>query len=119
MKNLIYIIVFFSVLFVSEANAQDKPKKVQTIEFEVRGACGMCKERIEGAMDYKGVKFAEWDKHKQQLKVVFNTKKITEQKLHELVAKVGHDTSKIKAQDSVYEELPECCHYRDSDSEVY
>ena len=85
MKSLVYSFLLFSFLFVVEVNAQSpKPKKVQTIEFEVHGACGMCKDRIESALDYKGVKFAEWNKSTQMLKVVFNTKKIQEQKLHEL-----------------------------------
>jgi len=88
MKSLVYSFLLFSFLFVVEVNAQSpKPKKVQTIEFEVHGACGMCKDRIESALDYKGVKFAEWNKSTQMLKVVFNTKKIQEQKLHELKSK--------------------------------
>ncbi len=120
MKNLAYFFVFFSFIFVSEMNAQSaKPKKVQTIEFEVNGVCGMCKERIEGAMDYKGIKFAEWNSKTQTLKVVFNTKKITEQQLHERIAHVGHDTSKAKAKDEVYDQLPECCRYRNGEVEVH
>jgi len=32
------------------------------------------------------------------------------------VALVGHDTDLFKAEDSVYEKLPACCKYRDSES---
>jgi hypothetical protein len=45
--------------------------------------------------------------------VAFNSKKLTEQRLHEIVAGVGHDTKKVKAKEEDYAKVHECCKYRD------
>lgn len=82
---------------------------------KVFGNCGMCKERIETALDKGGVKLANWDSKTKNLEVVYNPKKITEMQIHELIAGVGHDTEKVKAKDDVYADLPFCCLYRDHD----
>ncbi len=73
----------------------------------------MCKARIEKVLDHMGIKKAEWNKTSKQLSVVYNSEKITEQKIHELIASIGHDTEKVKAKDEVYASLPFCCLYRD------
>lgn len=75
----------------------------------------MCRLRIQTALDYPGIKTAEWSPETKTLEVVYNSKKIDEQKIHELVAAVGHDTDKVKAKDEVYAKLPFCCLYRDHD----
>jgi hypothetical protein len=36
----------------------------------------------------------------------------TEQKLHEILAGVGHDTQKVRAKDEDYAKVPGCCKYR-------
>jgi cation transport ATPase len=84
-----------------------------TTSIKVFGNCAMCKARIEKVLDYKGIKKAEWNKTSKQLSVVYNSEKITEQKIHELIASIGHDTEKVKAKDEVYASLPFCCLYRD------
>lgn len=90
----------------------DKSAQI-TSEFFVNGACGMCKDRIEEtAMSVKGVKSAEWDQDTKNLKLKYsNNLDIIE--VHKAIAKVGHDTEKIKAEDEVYNTLPECCLYRE------
>lgn len=89
--------------------------KVVTTTIKVYGNCGMCKERIEGVLDQKGIKKATWDVATKNLHVVYVPFKINEQKICELVASVGHDTDTVKAKDEVYAELPFCCLYRDHD----
>ncbi|UXE67503.1 MAG: cation transporter [Chryseotalea sp. WA131a] len=86
---------------------------VVTTSIKVFGNCAMCKARIEKVLDHKGIKKAEWNKTSKQLSVVYNSEKITEQKIHELIASIGHDTEKVKAKDEVYASLPFCCLYRD------
>jgi copper chaperone CopZ len=84
--------------------------------FWVDGVCGMCERRIESALiNSPGVKFADWDKETLQVKVAYNSKKITEQKLHEILAGVGHDTQKVRAKDEDYAKVPGCCKYRTLD----
>ena len=114
MKNtLIFIgIVIFS-LFVTNAKAQEKSKKTETVEFKVMGVCGMCKDRIENAALIKGVKLAEWNKQTKMLKVIYVPSNVTVEYIHKAVAEVGHDTEKVKAKDEVYKKLPKCCAYRD------
>lgn len=81
--------------------------------FWVDGVCGMCEKRIESALiNSPGVKFADWDRETRQVKVAYNSKKLSEQKLHEIVAGVGHDTQKVPAKDEDYAKLPGCCKYR-------
>jgi mercuric ion binding protein len=106
---ILTIIFAFAALSV---NAQSKNVKTN---IKVYGNCAMCKKRIETALDTKGVKQAIWDTKTKELQVVYASSKITEQEIHQLVAAVGHDTDKVKANDEVYAELPFCCLYRDHD----
>jgi hypothetical protein len=113
MKTII-LIILSTILFSAPSFAQSK-SKVVTANIKVYGNCGMCKERIETALDYKGIKKATWDPATKNLQVIYVPSKITEQRICELVAAVGHDTDKVKAKDEVYAELPFCCLYRDHD----
>ncbi len=83
------------------------------VTFWVDGVCGMCEKRIESALiNSPGVKFADWDKETRQVTVAFNSKKLSEQKLHEIVAGVGHDTQKVRAKEEDYAKVNGCCKYR-------
>jgi hypothetical protein len=104
------IITAFLVLFGLTSNAQSK---IVTATIKVYGNCTMCKKRIETALDHKGIKKASWSPKTKELQVVYNSSKISETEIHELVASVGHDTDKVKAKDEVYASLPFCCLYRD------
>ncbi len=84
-----------------------------TIQFKVHGVCGQCKQRIQKSMNIKGVRSSNWDMSTQMLTVSYDPSRITVDRLHKLVADVGHDTEKMKADDKVYEALDECCHYRE------
>lgn len=103
----------FVVFTSTSAIAQEQTKKVVSAEFNVSGVCKMCEKRIEKAALIKGVKFAEWKKETQILKVIFKPQSVSEEDIHNAVAKVGHDTEKVKAADSIYKKLPDCCAYRD------
>lgn len=90
---------------------------VRETSFTVHGSCGMCKDRIENAAkSVDGVKKAEWDIDKQTLSLKY-AENVNMEKVHEVIAEAGHDTEKMKANDGVYENLPGCCHYRDSNEE--
>lgn len=52
------------------------------------------------------------------LKVIFRADKVDEQKIHDAVAKSGHQTEKSKANDTAYTELPDCCKYKDKDCHI-
>lgn len=88
------------------------PNGEETATFTVYGNCGMCKTRIEkAATGVKGVKKATWDADKQQIEVVYNTKKTSLIAIHEAIAAVGHDTDQRRAKDEVYNNLHGCCKY--------
>ncbi len=102
------IIALFSISLFAQS-------KVVTANIKVYGNCSMCKKRIETALDYKGIKKAEWSPKTKELVVVYNSDKITEKKIHEIVAAAGHDTDLVKAKEETYASLPFCCLYRDHD----
>ncbi|MCF8268067.1 MAG: hypothetical protein K9I69_08265 [Ignavibacteriales bacterium] len=110
MKTLVFscIILF---IFVGSALAQDS--KVIDTEIKVHGNCGMCKDRIEQAVDIKEVKYAKWDKNSKMLRVAFEAT-VSADSLQKRIAAVGHDTDKYKADNEVYSALPKCCLYRDN-----
>jgi copper chaperone CopZ len=104
-----FILTAIITLIASMAFSQ----KAQTSSFKVFAVCGMCEERIEKALDTKGVKIADFDVETGICTVTYNPKKIIELDLHQLVAGVGHDTEKIKATDEAYQALHSCCKYRE------
>ena len=110
MKNLTIVIAIFSLM------AFKNIQKPTTVKLKVFGNCTQCKERIETALDVKGVKAAEWNIDTKILVVVYNSEKITIEKINQIVANSGHDTEKAKAPDSVYLKLPDCCMYRENNN---
>jgi len=99
------------LLYISHRNHS---KKV-TITFAVEANCGDCKNRIESALDKKGVLKAVFNLESKILTVTYDPRKLQEIQLHNMVAMVGHDTEKVKASNVVYESLPDCCKYRQDD----
>ncbi len=88
----------------------------KTIVLKVAGNCGMCKKRIEKAVEaIQGVEEAEWNKRTKVLTVEFDDTKASVESITKAVLKVGHDVDEKKAEDDAYGALPECCSYRDRD----
>lgn len=114
MKTVKFILVtFFTVLVVAGCNSQNQNKKTtsKTEEIKVLGECGMCKDRIEGAIKVDGIAEAVWNQETKLLRVTYNPALITVDDIQQKVAAVGHDTEKYRADDAVYASLPGCCHY--------
>ncbi len=86
--------------------------KTETKTFKVYGNCGMCKKRIEkAATGVKGTTTADWDQKTKMMKVVFDSDSTNLETIEKAIAKVGHDTDKVKANDKTYAALPGCCKY--------
>ena len=81
-------------------------------EFTVKGCCPMCEDRIVEALDVPGVRAVEWDQFKEKAMVVYKPKKISEERIQQLVADAGHDTELFTATDEAYNGLAACCLYR-------
>jgi mercuric ion binding protein len=103
---LLFTGIFFSLVLSAQS-------KIVTATINVHGNCTMCKKRIETALDHTGIKKAEWSPETKELHVTYNSEKISEPEIHELIAKAGHDTDKVKAKNETYASLPYCCLYRD------
>jgi len=110
MKKIILILL---VSFVGiNVQAQEKKNKNAKYDIEVNGNCDMCKKRIEkAALSVKGVKSATWHADHQDLHLILDENKCTVDQVHQAIAKVGHDTEKVKAKDEDYEQLHTCCLY--------
>ncbi|NNC82215.1 MAG: heavy-metal-associated domain-containing protein [Flavobacteriales bacterium] len=113
MKTIFRTLLLAAILFVAPSiQAQDK---IVETSFTVSGVCGMCEDRIEKAVDVKGVKYADYDLDTQTLSIIFNTQRITEEEIHQLLNEVGHDTERSMATDEQYNTVHACCKYRDQD----
>lgn len=113
MKYLIFVLGLIVSLNIQAQERKTDKKNVETT-FQVKGVCSKCKDRIENAaLRTKGVKHAEWNKESHKLKLVYNSKKTTEELIHQEIAAHGHTTSQVKADSAVYKKLPKCCLYED------
>ena len=110
MKNLLIIVL---TIISTTAFGQKEKSKYQEINFKVSGVCGMCEDRIEKVLDTKGIRVAEWDVDTHNCKVIFNSTLITELAIHKIVAGAGHDTDKVKASKESYDNIHNCCKYRE------
>ena len=119
MKTIKLLSAMMVALWATQsASAQsDKMQRVigiKTQHIKVSGVCSMDKHRIEiAAYSVVGVKSAEWDEVTQVLTLKYNVfQKDATDNAQKRIAMAGNDTEKYKADDSVYQSLPDCCHYQ-------
>jgi len=112
MFKSIVIAIFLSVLSYTSIAQQ---KKVVTDTLTVSGVCGMCENRIENAVSIKGVKKAEWDKSTQLLTITYLPNKTSLEKINNAIISAGHDTRLGVASSNNYNQLDDCCRYRELD----
>jgi len=111
----IIMVVFLTTVLGFNSYAQmhnhSKMASTKTETLKVSGNCDMCKTRIENAAKLDGVSKAEWDAKSNILAVSFDSVKTNVDQISKKVAAVGHDNSKVKADDKAYSALPGCCKY--------
>ncbi|HAF30588.1 MAG TPA: ATPase [Bacteroidales bacterium] len=90
---------------------EKQDSKIDTVQFEVKGVCNMCKERIENAALIKGVKWVEWNKITDTLTVIFRKDKTKLMDIHKSIAEAGHTTELVECNLDSYHKLPACCAY--------
>ena len=83
MKHTVFIISIFLSFSGMAQRVQDT--------IWVEGNCDRCKDRIESALDVKGVWVAEWEKSSQELYVVYKPSQISKAEIGKLLNDVGHD----------------------------
>jgi len=104
------------LLTVLTGYTQSGAGKDTTASFKVFGVCGICKDRIEGALKIKAVSKAEWDIDTKILTVTYDKGRTSLEKINNKIAAAGHDTYYKKAKDADYFALPKCCYYREMES---
>lgn len=108
MKSLkLYSILFFSVFAFQFSFGQAS----QTETITVNGNCGMCKKNIEKSALDAGATAATWDKKTKFLSVSYDPAVSNSKKIQASIAQAGYDTQDVKASDSAYYKLEDCCQY--------
>lgn len=117
-KIMKQVLVMLAVVFFAGATLDAESPligKWEVVTFDVSGNCGMCKTTIENSLkNVEGVKFAVWNVDTKKITVKYNPSVIELIDIHKKIAAVGYDTSKIKAEDEVYNNLHGCCQYERS-----
>lgn len=109
-----FIVTLAAFFLGTSIHAQKKiPTRDSTIIFTVYGNCQICKDRIQAASKGKGVKSASWDIESKLLTLNYDPSITTVEKVTQRIIDAGHDTPDKSAKDFIYDQLPECCHYRE------
>src|SRR5689334_4001099 len=112
MKSKVWVSFCILFLYIS-ANGQKQSLNDTVVVFKVYGNCEICKNRIEKAAKGKGIVSATWDVDTKLLSLDYDPSTTSPEKVQQRIADAGHDTQLKKAKDFVYNELPDCCHYRE------
>ncbi len=93
-------------------NTDNTAQNVIVKTFDVKGNCGMCKNRIEkAALSVDGVISADWSIDDKILTLKYK-EFLDPATVLQKIADVGHDNEMFTANDNVYNNLPSCCLYR-------
>lgn len=111
-KTVLVILISYGSF---SARAQSNVKDINS-SFKVFGSCGMCKQRIEKTLKIKGIKTAVWDVDTKVLSLTYDSTIVQLDNIYEKLIAAGHDTELKKAENKTYNDLPECCHYRDAEN---
>ena len=109
MKSLKLFITFFVSLFAFQLSQAQTASKTEIIT--VNGNCGMCKKNIEKNALEAGAATAIWDRKTKFLTVSYDPNTSSPAKIQNAIAESGYDTQDVKASDSAYFKLEECCQY--------
>ena len=88
------------------------------IKIPVSGVCEMCKDRIEqSASGISFVQMSEYVLEEQTLYVFYQSKVLNDKEAADSIAQklasIGHDAAHYTATDEAYQQLHDCCKYRD------
>lgn len=98
------------VILLSTSCAIFKGGEKETIVIDTNAECGMCKDRIEGELNYvKGIVFAELDVSSKMLTVKYKKEKITADEIRKKVSEIGYNADDVKADTEAQSQLPACC----------
>ena len=111
MKTVFTFTAAVCMALLASAGTAWAQKNGSKTTFQVAGNCEHCKERIETALDVKGVKRIDWSAKSGSVTVVADTTLVSPKDMQKRVADAGHDTPLYKAEEKSYKALPACCKY--------
>lgn len=104
MKTLIMLLLVPFIAFAAE----------QKVSLKVSGNCGSCTKRIvKAASAIDGVSDASWDKSKKVFTATIDDAKTNVETVKKAILSAGYDVEDAKGNDEAYQQLPDCCKYRD------
>jgi periplasmic mercuric ion binding protein len=113
MKKYIYILLvaltFVAFATTLQAEEETKTKYTEAI-IKTTSQCGMCKERIEKAVNkLDGIQKADLDVETKELYVKYDPEEVDLDDIKKAVSKAGYDADEVKAKKKAYKKLPKCC----------
>lgn len=84
---------------------------MQSFTAKVQGNCGMCEQKIEGAVPDKKTATVDWNQDTKMATVQYDPAKISKSEILKKIAQAGYDNDEFSAPDNVYASLPSCCQY--------
>ena len=108
MKKIVWITL---VMISTLTNAQNKSKKVETVEIQTSAVCEMCEDLIihKNLVYEKGIKFAEMDVETGTLTVRYRKDKTSLEHIRNVISNLGYSADSVKADSVAYENLHFCC----------
>jgi len=108
-SRILFIAVF--CLFAVAAQAQTKEVVIKLgFDCDHFVECETGQSRLEKHLMYtKGIKVINFSPETGTVKLQFNTKQTTEQKIREAIAKAGYAADDVKADPKGYAKLDPCC----------
>jgi mercuric ion binding protein len=106
------LIPFYLVIlcFFACVSAKSQTDSKLTFEILTNAQCGMCKDRIEGELNFvKGIVFAELNVASKVLTVKYKSSKISADDIRTKVSEIGYNADDIKADPEAQRALPACC----------
>ncbi|WNM20326.1 cation transporter [Flavobacterium capsici] len=111
MKN--FILLVFALLSFSVSGQVKKNQKavIQTVfNCDHCKECETCGKNFQANLyKIKGLKTFEIDEEKMTITVYFNAQKTDLQAIKTAISKLGFDADEIKADETAYEKLDDCC----------
>ncbi|MBL7785712.1 MAG: heavy-metal-associated domain-containing protein [Chitinophagales bacterium] len=109
---LVFLLAIITYSFVgAKTFPQANPKpKWKTVVIQTSAQCGMCKERIEGALsNTAGIRFANLNLGNKKMTVKYDSRQLTADKVREVIVNTGYNADTQVANPEAYQNLPACC----------
>lgn len=109
MKKIKFLIILLLGVVSCQFSSAQTNSKSEMIK--VNGNCSQCKKHIESRAVEAGATVANWDKKTKFLQISYDPAITNSSKIQNAIAGAGYDTQDMRASDSAYNKLDDCCQY--------